>query len=391
MGLGHMRRNLLIAQTLAGEDVGATVMLVCGAAQAGALILPAGVDCVTLPALHKDASGEYDARRLDVPLAELIGLRARTIRAAVDVFRPDLLLADNVPRGALGELEPTLQDLRARSIPCVLGLRDVLDEPAVVARQWRQARNEEAIEGYYEAVWVYGDPTLYDLAAECGFGPAIRRKLSYLGYLDQRPRLDLGASPGARAEDWVPDRPFALCSVGGGQDGARLAEVFGLARAPAGVQRVVVAGPDMDADGRKRLHAQAGRDSALTVLDFVREPVRLVAAAGCVVAMGGYNSVCEALSFGKRTLVVPRVSPRREQLIRAERLRERGLVELLHPEALAPEPVSWWLKKNFGRRGRRGVDLGGLDRLQQLTGDLLARAPAALDWTGRDALASGLP
>src|SRR5918995_4242058 len=151
MGLGHMRRNLLIAQTLAGEDVGATVMLVCGAAQAGALILPAGVDCVTLPALRKHPSGEYDARRLDVPLAELIGLRARTIRVAVDAFRPDLLVADNVPRGALGELESTLQDLRARSTPCVLGLRDVLDDPAVVARQWRQARNEEAIEGYYEA------------------------------------------------------------------------------------------------------------------------------------------------------------------------------------------------------------------------------------------------
>jgi predicted glycosyltransferase len=373
MGLGHMRRNLLIAQTLAGEGVGATVLLVCGAVQAGALVLPAGVDCVTLPALRKEPSGHYDARRLDVSLADLIELRARTIRAAVEAFRPDLFVADNVPRGALGELEPTLQDLAARSVPRVLGLRDVLDDPEAVALQWREARNEEAIEAYYEAVWVYGDATLYDLAAECGFGPAVRAKLRYLGYLDQRPRLNLAGSK-AMAEDAVPEGPFALCSVGGGQDGARLAEVFGLAHAPAGVQRVVVAGPDMDGDGRRRLHAQAGRDSALTVLDFVREPARLMAAAGCVVSMGGYNTVCEALSFGKRALVVPRVSPRREQLIRAERLRERGLVDLLHAEALAPEPVSWWLKNNFGRRGRHGVDLGGLERLQQHVGALLALA-----------------
>src|SRR2546428_4211044 len=117
MGLGHMRRNLLIAQTLAGGDLGATVLLVCGAVQAGALILPAGVDCLTLPALRKEPSGEYDARRLEVSLAELIELRARTIRAAVDAFRPDLLVADNVPRGALGELEPTLRDLTGQSVP----------------------------------------------------------------------------------------------------------------------------------------------------------------------------------------------------------------------------------------------------------------------------------
>jgi predicted glycosyltransferase len=387
MGLGHMRRNLLIAQTLCGGDLGATVLLVCGAVQASALLLPAGVDCLTLPALRKDPSGEYDARRLDVSLAGLIDLRSRTIRAAVDAFRPDLLIADNVPRGALGELEPTLHDLAARMVPRVLGLRDVLDDPPVVARQWREARNEEAIAAYYEAVWVYGDPTLYDLAAECEFSLAVRRKLHYLGYLDQRQRLR-APMPASAAEEPLPDGPFALCTVGGGQDGDRLAEAFAMSEPPSGVHRVVVAGPDMDARGRELLHALASRNPALTVLDFVREPARLVAEAGCLVAMAGYNTVCEALSFRKRALVVPRVSPRSEQLIRAERLRARGLVELLHPEALEPERISSWLADNFGRPGRRGVDLGGLQRLRGLAGDLLGRARPPVWQAGTDPLAS---
>jgi len=389
MGLGHMRRNLLIAETLAGASLEATVLLVCGAVQASALFLRPGIDCVTLPALRKQGNGAYDSRRLDLALTEVVALRARTIRAAVAAFQPDLLVADNVPRGALGELQPTLDDLASRSVPCVLGLRDVLDDPSSVAREWRRARNERAIRDYYDAVWVYGDRTLYDVAAECGFAPAIRRKLRYLGYLDQRERLRCWAA-GAR-EDPLPEGGFALCTVGGGQDGARLAEAFALAQAPSGVGRVIVTGPDMDAAGRERVHGLARGDRALTVVDFVREPARLVARAGCLVSMGGYNTVCEALSFRKRALIVPRVAPRREQLIRAERLRDRGLVDLLHPEALAPGFISSWIADNVGRPGRNGVDLGGLDRLRQLAGELLARKAEGFRWRDRGPVESAAP
>jgi predicted glycosyltransferase len=389
MGLGHMRRNLLIAETLAGASLEATVLLVCGAVQACALYLRPGIDCVTLPALRKQPNGAYDSRQLDLALDEVVALRARTIRAAVEAFRPDLLVADNVPRGALGELQPTLHDLAARSVPCVLGLRDVLDDPSAVAREWRRAHNERAIRDYYEAVWVYGDQALYDVAAECGFTPAIRRKLSYLGYLDQGERLRWRA-PGA-LEDPAPECPFALCTVGGGQDGARLAEAFALARAPCGVRRVIVTGPDMDVAGRERLHVLARGDHALTVVDFVREPARLVARAGCLVSMGGYNTVCEALSFRKRALIVPRVVPRREQLIRAERLRDRGLVDLLHPGALAPSAISSWIADNVGRPGRNGVDLGGLDRLRQLAGELLARRSKGFRWRAGAPVESAVP
>ena len=48
--------------------------------------------------------------------------------------------------------------------------------------------------------------------------------------------------------------------------------------------------------------------------------------------MGGYNTYCEILSFDKPALIVPRVRPREEQLIRARRAAELGLVEMLLPE-----------------------------------------------------------
>ena len=376
MGFGHMRRSLLIAQALVRGGREATVLLVCGSVQASSFAIPPGIDCLTLPALRKSGDGTYDSRRLNVELAEIVNLRSQTIRAAVGAFRPDMFVTDNVPRGALRELDPVLEDLAASGVPCVLGLRDVLDEPDAVSREWARAGNEQAIRDYYRAVWVYGDPALYDVAAECGFSPEIRQRLRYLGYLDQRQRLasaSRDAFPSLPSP--VPHEPFALCTVGGGQDGLELADAFARSKAPPGVRRLLLAGSEMDADSRCQLHEKARHDPDLTVLDFVREPAHLVKRAGCMVTMGGYNTVCEAVSFRKRALVVPRITPRREQLIRAERFRERGLLDLLHPQALVPAAVSSWVERNFGRPGCGRVDLGGLRRLRVAAREVLGRLP----------------
>jgi predicted glycosyltransferase len=48
-----------------------------------------------------------------------------------------------------------------------------------------------------------------------------------------------------------------------------------------------------------------------------------------VVAMGGYNTFCEILSFDKRAIIVPRTMPRLEQWIRASRAQELGLVRMV--------------------------------------------------------------
>ena len=65
--------------------------------------------------------------------------------------------------------------------------------------------------------------------------------------------------------------------------------------------------------------------------------------AAKVIIMGGYNSACEALSFEKPMLVVPRVKPRQEQMIRAQALHAMGFADLLCPEQLNPEALTRWL------------------------------------------------
>jgi len=180
----------------------------------------------------------------------------------------------------------------------VLGLREVLDDPAVVAREWRRERTVESIHEHYDAVWVYGDPRVYDPVAQYeGLGD-VAGLVRQTGYLDRR--NGVGRSLSSESEDKLianlelPSGGLALCLVGGGEDGARLAGDFARAALPPRTTGVVVTGPFMPAQERQALHRLAAENRRLRIVEFLEEPARLIDLADSVVAMGGYNTVCDA-------------------------------------------------------------------------------------------------
>ncbi len=63
------------------------------------------------------------------------------------------------------------------------------------------------------------------------------------------------------------------------------------------------------------------------IVKFYRKMEKAILAADCVVSMGGYNTICEVICAGRPSLVVPRSTPREEQLIRARIFAARGLLE----------------------------------------------------------------
>ena len=165
MGLGHMRRNLLLAQCLCASTLNVAILMIAGAREAAAFAMPSNVDCLTLPALSKHGNGQYSCRHMPISLQEIVTVRSSAIRAALEAFDPDVLIVDNVPRGAVHELDATLKSISASGrTRVVLGLRDVLDDPAVVRSEWRASANEQAILDYYDAIWVYGDARVCDPA-----------------------------------------------------------------------------------------------------------------------------------------------------------------------------------------------------------------------------------
>jgi predicted glycosyltransferase len=378
MGLGHVRRNLLIAQTLR-RGMDATVLMICGAWEAGLFELPDGVDCLTLPSLRKSEDGRYEPRRLEVPVDRLTDLRSRTIASAVESFAPDVLVVDKVPRGAGGELDRTLEVVSRQGARCVLGLRDVLDDPETVRREWRAQASEEAIARFYDAVWVYGDPAVYDPVREYGLRLETAAKLTYTGYLDRRSAAGANRTSAADVIESLelPPGRLAVCSVGGGQDGGAVATAFAQAFSEGhvtdGMNGLVLTGPFMAAALRQKLRRLCGHGGRLKMLEFVADAGPLIGAADAVVTMGGYNTVCEAMSHGTRALVVPRVTPRAEQLIRARRLEELGMLDVLHPSELSPQRVAGWLAAGDARppTARASIDFSGLDRLCGLMDSLL--------------------
>jgi predicted glycosyltransferase len=389
MGLGHLRRNLLIARALAGSELDASVLLATGSRVIGRFPIPSGVDVLVLPAFAKSALGTYRARHLDLDAHELARLRARLLTAAFEGYAPDLLLVDKAPRGVLGELDPVLTAARAGGTTrCILGLRDILDAPEAVRREWHEERHLATVLSSYDAVWVYGDPAVYDLGRHSGFGPEFRARLQFTGYLGPA-RIDepvgaesasASAGPGYDADSGLTeirptpaDQPFDLCLVGGGEDGHTLACAFVLSEPPPGVRSFLITGPLMPRTQIEALRALAAERPAVRLIEFTPEPQPLMRAARCLVTMGGYNTLNEALDLSCPLLVVPRTQPRREQLIRAQRLAELGLVRMLHPDGLTPESISRWRAdpSRAQRSALRRIDRDGLARLPGLVARLL--------------------
>jgi predicted glycosyltransferase len=379
VGIGHMRRNLLIAQTLAVSPLRPVILMIAEAREANVLDMPFGGDCLTLPALCKEADGQCRPRYLGVSVPALVSLRARAIAGAMRAFKPDVLIVDHLPRGALGELEPSLKVLRKRGrARCILGMRDVLEDPAVVRQEWSNGSNEEAIRKYYDAVWIYGDPVVYNPVLEYRFPGSVAKKVHFTGYLDSSTRPK-AVDDNHREFDAIlrsPSERLMLCTVGGGQDGANLAESFADADLPPGSLGVVLTGPFMPADAKRRLLRRAADNPSLRVLEFVRNPDTLLRRADRIIAMGGYNTIYEVLSFDKHALIVPRSRPRHEQRIRAERLHSLGLIDMLSPDQVNPPALSTWLAQDLGKppRVRDHIDLDGTARLPQLLSEVL-RAP----------------
>ena len=64
---------------------------------------------------------------------------------------------------------------------------------------------------------------------------------------------------------------------------------------------------------------------------------KIFAAADVVVSMGGYNTLCEILSQGTLSLVIPRETPRKEQLIRAQTFQRQKLVDYIPWNEFKPD------------------------------------------------------
>jgi predicted glycosyltransferase len=104
------------------------------------------------------------------------------------------------------------------------------------------------------------------------------------------------------------------------------------------------------------------------LIEFTDDMMAFLNAADVVVCMGGYNTICEILSLGRRAVVVPRTTPVAEQWMRAERMSARGLFRTVHPDHLTPgaligEVRAQLLAHRAGPAWSADLDMDGLERI----------------------------
>jgi len=380
MGLGHLRRNLLIAQSLTESAIRATALLITGAHEANFFSLPKGTDCLTLPRFQKDKTGRYVAGQLGISVPDLVRLRSESICSAMNVFQPDVFIVDKVPTGAFGELLPALRFLKQQlNTKCVLGIRDILDSPKTVLAEWQDSESHKAINEFFDEIWVYGDTQVYNPAKEYDWPLESEKKIRYTGYLNQTCRLSRSESKETehRSGFSKSSEQLIVCTLGGGQDGHALAHAFVDSLPDTGFQGVLLTGPFMPKELLRSLQKVADDRPNLRVINFAAEADQLISRADRVIAMGGYNTVCSLLTFQKPSLLVPRVLPRSEQWIRAQRLKQLGLVDVLHPDDLSPAAIKRWIisESHPPTKASDVIDLNGLACIEKLCRTLISKSP----------------
>jgi predicted glycosyltransferase len=382
-GLGHLRRSRAIANALVRRNTDASVVIISGSPVIGSFEFGDGVDFVRVPGVVKLPNGDYTSLNLRLDLDEAVALRETIIRNAAALLRPDIVIVDKEPAGFRGELVRTLDDAKQRGARLVLGIRDVMDEPALLVPEWERKGAIEAMERYYDDVWIYGLREMYEPLAALPLGPAIERRMTYTGYL----RRDLPREPHLARYPKLTKGPFVLVTTGGGGDGDELTDwvISAYEQDPAiPIPALIVFGPFVTRKRRRSFLERIAKLPNVDAIMFDAKLEHLMQRATAVVAMGGYNTFCEILSLDKPALIVPRTAPRLEQAIRASCAERLGLVRQLDgsagrdPAAMAAAIRALPGQPKPSQAFVPGL-LDGLDRIETLTKPWMeaARRPAA--------------
>ena len=332
-GLGHVSRCRTIANALVEADEAVSVLILSGSPMIGSYEFHSGIDFVRVPGVVKQLSGEYDSANLRVGVEHTMEMRTRIIRDTADIFRPDLFIVDKEPLGLRGEVGPTLRLLKDRGTPLVLGLRDVMDDPAALAQEWERKKIVPALRDLYDEIWIYGLPQICNPLEGIELPKSVQRKMVYTGYLHR----SLPQGPGLPVPLQKLDAPYILVTTGGGGDGEDV--VDWVLRAYENDPKMphpalLVLGPFMHSDRQAEFLLRAAKLDKVEAITFDAQMEHVMSRAIGVVAMGGYNTFCEIVSFDKRALIVPRTRPRMEQFLRAAKAEELGLAAMLEDDGV---------------------------------------------------------
>lgn len=341
-GLGHIRRSMSIANHL--RDTNTNVLILTGSPIAGRFQFPEQVDFVRIPGMIKKTNDEYQSLSIRIDQEKALSIRRDIILATAKTFDPHLVIVDKEPQGLKKEMLPTLEWLkkeRSRTVT-VLGLRDILDDEQVIRQDWEAKEVYSCLDRLYDEIWVYGNRNIYDPAQSYNIPESIRDRIKYTGYISRRSFASRTRKTVRKRYRIMEEDKFILVTTGGGGDGFEVVDHFldmhDYYPASLPFKAMIVTGPFMPKKKREEIKKRA-RKFGIKTLPFHPRIEELIAASDLVISMGGYNTICEILTQRTPALIIPRETPRKEQLIRAERLESQGLLDYIPWNGVNPQQL----------------------------------------------------
>lgn len=372
-GLGHIRRTMAIANHL--RDSSTNILILTGSPIAGRFAFPEQVDFVRIPGMIKKTNDEYHSLSIRIEVQQALKIRTDIIKATAKTFKPDLFIVDKEPLGLKREVLPTLKWLK-KNLPrakTVLGLRDILDDGQVIYNDWRKKGVYRYLDNLYDEVWVYGDKDIYNPIEQYRFPKSVEEKVVFTGYIPRK-KIDVETRKRIRKGFRIfDDETFILVTTGGGGDGSEVLDNYVSLhdQFPASLpfKSVMITGPFMPKQKREEIRKRARRFGIKT-LPFHPHLEEVMKAADLVISMGGYNTLCEILAQRTPALIIPRESPRQEQLIRAQCMHSRGLIDFIpwsevKPTLLREKIVEMLSRSAEYKQAMEGFPLSGLDTMLQ--------------------------
>ncbi|WP_275784486.1 glycosyltransferase family protein [Pararhizobium gei] len=329
LGIGHLARASRIAEALAQH--GCEVTVVTGGTPVKGFPGPQ-VHHVALPPIVAGTKGFSELADMDGnPVDDAFKDHRRDL--LLSAFRqnaPDIVMIEAFPFGRRQvrfELLPLLDEIAGMTErPLVVtSLRDILQERA------KPGRDEETvalIQRYFDHVLVHGDPDFARLEETFPLAAEIAGKVIYTGLVAAPP-------PGQPTE-----RFDVVVSAGGGAVGNSLIR----AALEAGrsfdsrLSFALITGPNLPQADFDAISTDA--PPHIGVFRFRADFASLLAGAKLSVSQAGYNTVCDTLRAGCRSLLIPfTAGGETEQTVRAERLEKLGLAHVLTEETLSPDTM----------------------------------------------------
>ena len=347
-GMGHLIRSAEIIRSLVKDF---QVCFVNGGQPVPEFGLPAEAEAVYLPGLWQDGR---DLKPVDESQSlEAVKTRRKQILLEVfDRFQPDCLITECFPFSKVKlefELIPLLERTQAsaRPVRVICSLRDlIMTQPlSTKARAKREARVCELIGQYYDAILFHSDANFLRLENCFPNIDALKCDIIYTGYVAQSPpeQQPLTAEDIAALND---PAPAIVASVGGGRHGYPLLnalfEASSLLARTHPHQIYAFAGPFMPEEEFSQLQQAAANRPTVTLRRFTARLIDYLEKADLSVSLGGYNTTMNLLRTQVRSLVLPSLAKgqNNEQSIRAGKLAELGVLDLLEPDDLDAERLT---------------------------------------------------